>query len=301
MVVRETDYSVFPTHTQVDLRRQQQDSFEHMHGKMNAAVLDKHFRPFQRTMTDGERLGFTRCNGNIIAPGDVPYKPWQPKEYHTKEHFQKRLEAFGEDDRRKTYEAAKMTQANPTVNFTKQPPHHSGKSMLTLSPARSYEENPRYHQQLQQPLAPISGFRGMGELSPDLIQGKAHGELFPGAKNPPWLQEDNTSKARQRFNPSMYSNGVSGLLGLGHGAPGVGPSSLIGATHQSSVEKGAAYPTQKPHKKIYRVPDSTGGHPSPYGARMPNREEGTTSQAAFYNPRRADALAVGRAHTSMLP
>jgi hypothetical protein len=303
MHVRETDLSVFPTHTQLDLRRQQQDAFEQMHGKMNAAVLDKHFRPFQRTMTDGERLGFTRCNGNIIAPGDIPYKPWQPKEYHTKEHYQKHPEAFGENERRKAEEAAKMMQSKDySTNFTKQPPLPHGKSTTTLSPARMWEGNPRHQQQLQQPFGPISGFNGMGYLSPDFVHGKAQGELCPAPKNPPWLQDDgNTSKSRQRFNPSMYSNGVSGLLGLGHNNAHVGPSSLIGASHQSSVEKGAAYPTQKPHKKIYYVPDSTGGHASPYGAKMPSREEGTTSQAAYYHPQRVEALSYGRAHTSMLP
>jgi hypothetical protein len=292
MRVKETDTSVFPTHTQVDLRRQQQEAFEHMNGKLNAAVLDKHFRPPNRTMTQGERQGFTRCNGNIIAPGDVPYKPWEPKSYHTKEHLQSSLDVFGQDERRKASEAIKMMQSKEYFsNFTKQPPHPHGKAMLHIPLAEQHVP------------VEISGFRGLGHYSPELVHGKSHGELQPAVqKLPPWLQEDGISKHRERHNPSMYSDGVAPLLGRG-GNTSSGPSPQAGDLYDSpsrgqSIERGVAYPAQKSHKKIYHIPDSTGGHASPVGAKIPSREEGTTSQSAFY---RYDALSQGRAHTSMLP
>jgi len=72
-----------------------------------------------------------------------------------------------------------------------------------------------------------------------------------------------------------------------------GPSRSLG-------DKGVWYSKERNHhKKLFHIPDSTGGHPSPAGARLLRREETTNGEA--FQAARLEALAAGRAQTSMLP
>jgi hypothetical protein len=93
--------------------------------------------------------------------------------------------------------------------------------------------------------------------------------------------------------------GIPPVSSFGYHAASTTPQ-LGDSPSRSLSEKGIAYSKDKSqHKKIFHVTDSTGGRASPAGARLAGREETTTGEA--YRMARLEALAAGRAHTSMLP
>lgn len=306
--VREPSTSVFPAVRDEDLRRQEQERFASLPSTLNRAVLDRHPSTVIQCRSDAELGGFTRCNGNIIAPAPIPYRPWEPKQYGTRESWQKDSSVFSEIERQKQQQVELMQKSrNYADYFSKQPMRRDAKAMVAS------------HIQLHKvpdDEGVIDGFRGLGQFSPESHHGKAHVEVAAAKQTtvPPWLQQQNSNRSPHRaVNPSMVSVGVCDVFGL---PPRLSPpphtydNSNVSAEYRSSssmglgespsrgvADKGAWYPKEKHHnRKLFHIPDSTGGRPSPAGARMPGRQDTTVGDSY-----RLDALSVGRANTSMLP
>lgn len=298
--VKETDFAVFPTVRDIDIRRQEQDRFSVLPSRLLHA-LDERSYQFIRTKTDTEKSGFTRCNGNLINPAPIEVKPWEPKRYLTKESWQRDTSVFDEQSRRKAVEAEHMARAkNYFDNFTEQPRDRSKKAMV-LEP---------YHRPASEIKGDIQGFKGLGQFSDGPHGGRGHGQVNPSnmQKLPPWLQEGAAvfHKSPQR-NPSMVSDNISMLFGNGGGPSQHGyasgelvTSSTFGESPSRSLgDKGASFAKEISHKKFFPQTSSTGPKPSPVGAHMLRREQ--TTNGEYYSPSRLDALSQGRAYTSMLP
>lgn len=365
---------VFPQVNDRQLREQEQERFASLPGKLNTAVLDTHYVDWTRSKTGDELGGFTRCNGNIIAPPPIPVKPWEPRHFMTKEEWQKDLSVFDAMSRRKDNEAAVMQQSkNYADNFTVQREKKECRAMVSLPrerdiimmtlqqqqnsaappppPDASMFSPPLYptpqpqpypqpqpqqqyalshsQQQQQQFVAGsspilhhqhsviaslasngISGFKGLGRVSIDLPHGRAKVETAAGRTSvPPWLQAEacgpTPQRSPSRVNPSLTSNGVCDVFGVppcssSFGYHGQNNTPTPARSESSLNGKGISYAKEtNHHKKIFRIPDSTGGQPSPAGARLLRREETTNGEA--FHAARLEALAAGRAQTSMLP
>lgn len=296
MHVRSQDPTVYPRVRQDDIKRQEQEWFSQQPSKINTAILNKYDDGLRvKPHFFGGQLPVRRDNGNLINPEPIAPKPWEPRTYYTKESLTD-PRTFSIADQRKQRAADAMTNNKQYHEFfTKQRESHSTKAMLEL---------PHPHVSGQD----VLGFKGLGKYSPEPAKGRSTMAMDEQQKIPPWLRDDGSSARmprRQPNHPGLAEN-VKQLMGpashYGYNTEAEYHQALAAQAHHPSTleQKGAFYPKEPSHKRSYHVPGSVGGCVSPDGAKLASRSD-TTHAASFDSPQRREALAVGRAHTSMLP
>jgi hypothetical protein len=268
MKVRETDLSVFPKVQFDSKKREVQNLWEQCRNPLNE-MLDR--RQDSQTKVRTFREERLRDNGNLIRPDPVPFQPYKPREYRTKEDFHQMQEKLVHvQEEKKNAIAEHIAQSkNYSDNFSSQ--GREKVHRICLNDTRNVSDS-------------VPGFKGLGQRSHDIFyKGKGsteYGERYRHT-DAPWLQSENPIPAR-RHNGNT-SEGVLTCL-------------------QEMTPEPARY---KVHKKLFALQTHTGGQPSPPGSFIPQRCETTTaSQFAVdgYTPARSEsALSTIRACTSMLP